>query len=144
MLYRIYTQFMKKSVKEGAPAIILGAVGNDETDALLDCLKHDPCFGARIHALYNSVCDSHPLPLEVVRQLSHECEISIKELKKSAVRLAFFIDENFLLLDDKKKKAIVLLWYFPKRDDKKYTQRNIKKAQQIRDKFLKKKKIDCV
>ncbi len=138
MLYRIYTQFLEKSVKQEVP-VILGAVGDEKNgnDALVDCLQNDKNFLARIQTLYVSVYDSHPLPLEIVRQLSQEQSLSIKELKKKTVRLAFFIDENFFLHDKEKKKAIVLLLYFKKQDDRKYTQRNIKKAQRIRDNFLK-------
>ncbi len=138
MLYKIYTRLLEKSVKQENP-VILGAIGDEKTgnDALIDCLRHDKNFLARIQTLYVSVYNSHPLPVEIVRQLSQEQDLSIKELKKQKVRLAFFVDESFFLPDKEKKKAIVLLLYFQKHDDRRYTQRNIKKAQRIRDNFLK-------
>lgn len=138
MLYRIYTQFMENSAKGVAP-LIIGAIANQKNgdDALIECLKLDGSFGARIDALYASVRDGRPLRREIVRPLSSEFELSIKELKKEAIRLAFFVDNDFRKKELKgvKTKAIVLLLYFPKHDNK-ATQRAIKKAKQIRNEFL--------
>ena len=138
MLYRIYTQFMENSAKGGTP-LIIGAIVNqkNEDDALIECLKLDKSFAARIKTLYCSIRDGKPLRREIVRSLSSECELSIKELKKEAIRLAFFVDDDFRKkeLKGEKTKAIVLLLYFPKHDNK-ATQRAIKKAKQIRNEFL--------
>ena len=129
MLYRVYKQFITNN------KVLLGAVvlDEEETDALLICLEQDCNFAARVQQLYVSTIAGRPLPKEIVRQLSDEGDVSIKELKKSRIRLAFYEDKNFSWYGC--EKAIVLLYYFPKHDNK-ATARAIVKAQAIRDKFL--------
>ena len=136
MIYRIYTQFMEHD-RSGQISLLIGAVADDgvPTDSLLDCLKIDKNFAARVQTLYVSIINARPLPLEIVRPLSKEQNLSIKELKKAKIRLAFFVDVEFYLSDSVPKKAIVFLLRFPKKD-KKTTENAIKKAQAIRDEFL--------
>ena len=129
MLYRVYAQFVNTN------KLLLGAIVNEKTgkDALQDCLKQDRNFAARIQQLYSSVMNSHPLPVQIVNKLSSEGDLSIREPKKSSIRLAFYIDTNFF--EQGFDRAIILLLYFPKHDNK-ATTRAIAKAQDIRDSFL--------
>lgn len=137
MFYKVYTTFCK--CKDGSLWIGAFSVDEGEDDVIAKCLKADSNFAARLTALYESTLSARPLSKEIINILSHEGEKSIKELKRGALRLTFFIDQNLPFRDIQIQKAIVCLSRFVKKTQKTPPE-EIDKAQGLRELFLEAKK----
>jgi hypothetical protein len=94
---------------------------------------------ARLEALKLSTLSDRPFPKEIVNILTHEDDLSIKELKKNKRRLTFFIDKNLTWRNLSIPRVIVCLSYFVKKAQR-TDAAEIKRARQQRDAYLYAKK----